>query len=200
MYCPQCGNRIDSNSKFCSFCGNQMIHFSEEKDVVQSVPVFTTNKPTNFGIKTRNIIELVIQCVFVFLLFIPGFAYRITTSSSAMFGISKHKTPICLLEKAGGSAGPLLILCFIFGLVVFTIQVMSKDNNSNLFIAIIPPILQIIFFSMGVFVNDEYYELTFMVYVQIALLVALIIITTLGYFNAKNNKVNLTKNDTSRTS
>jgi|APSaa5957512622_1039677.scaffolds.fasta_scaffold254931_1 hypothetical protein len=54
MHCKHCGNQIEDDSKFCSFCGGKIKPINQPKDIQQSI----IDKPIETDVTTNTEIEL----------------------------------------------------------------------------------------------------------------------------------------------
>ena len=163
-------------------------------------------------VKKRNLIELILQCVALILLFFNKcFVYQVTKHN--MFGSSKvlekHYSYIQRTIDNHSIIGFLTIALFIIGIVLFVIQLVSKGDKRNSKSAAIIPIAKIIMLIVSAIMlsshhsqstnydpamqynsrYDYYTLLSFMFYICCAILLVLALISIISYLKAKNNGI-----------
>ena len=151
------------------------------------------------NIKTRNIIELLLQGVCALLLFIPGMYTKLTYAVSIeSVRITDESTYsfFSRMDRDAAWPGWAALICVVIGLVIYIVQVVSGKNRNLAFAAIIAPV-ELAFFllfhllfnegSLGGLNGYTYfyaYLAAWLFFVTAALLLALSLISIIGYFKA----------------
>ncbi|MCD7881225.1 MAG: SHOCT domain-containing protein [Clostridiales bacterium] len=155
-------------------------------------------------VKTRNLIEFIMQCGVLVLLFVPGMYQKTYHQLGTSLGRWTSKWTIMVSHWSKGmsisniTAGLLwaLIIVGCVGLVLYLIQYRGKKESANLKTCTVFPIVELIIFVISAFFTHtdrgEYgsyksyysYSLYIVFFIMIALMVALILLTLIGYRKA----------------
>ncbi len=154
-------------------------------------------------VKVRNLIEVIMQGLAILLLFLPGMFYENIWRRDLYYWT---KTPwgdgyvsfVSKMGQAGGFFGVLALIAVVVGLILFIVQLVSNGEKSNLKIAIVPPCLQLVFVLVSsLFLEQSHttyesyygYELSFLFFIEMALLIAIALIAVIGYFKASKEGI-----------
>lgn len=151
-------------------------------------------------VKTRNIIELLLQGICALLLFIPGMYTKLTYAISiegVRIADESNYSFFSRMDIDTAWPGWATLICAVIGLVVYIVQVVSNNKNRNLaFAAIVAPV-ELAFFilfhllfsegSIGAKGGYTYlyaYLAAWLFFVTAALLLTLSLLSIIGYFKA----------------
>lgn len=168
-------------------------------------------------VKSRNLVEIIFQAMILTMLFLPGMylnAVQWPNTETSRYGyvyttwVEKHWGVVSLVTKIGHSAWPigiLILLAAVAGTVFFILQFTGKGQRRNWGLTLIPPVAEFVLLMAYTFIwshSDGYrsalrYEDTYfhvfkpdvLFYLTSAALVALIVITWIGYFKAKKDGI-----------
>lgn len=130
-------------------------------------------------VNKRNLIELILQCFIILLVFVPGFCtYTVgflngdILSYSLSMYFSRYRW---------------LLLSGVFGVVLFVIQLVAKNNKRNFLPTAIVAVIESAYL---LFPSTESYHsygmsLGIVFYIMLVVFIALDVITVLGYIKAK---------------
>ncbi len=160
-------------------------------------------------IKTRNLVELIIQSVILVLIFVPGMYqenyWRVGDDalSQKAGGWTNKWSAVTSHWSKGMSISNItsvllwaLIIVGCVGLVLYLIQYRGKKEGANLKICTVFPIVELILFVASAFFTQtdrgeygsyqSYYSYSpyIVFFIMIALMVALILLTLIGYRKA----------------